>query len=165
MLDATCTTYRIAGNFPKSPTNTLRKNFTIFIFTTISCTMSDHTPYNLSLEMVTHSVYFQHRNDSKIFMLIKARRLLLVKNCHAKGRELRGSIHSCGELIIGHKKFSQFAWCFYVNFLIYSKVLCSTHQQEICGGKNFHRNKFLRAGVWSRIPRKFLPHKKFCAIR
>ena len=55
--------------------------------------------------MATHSMYFQHRNDSKISTLIKARRLLLVKNCHAKGRELRGSFHSCGKLIVGHKNF------------------------------------------------------------
>ena len=44
--------------------------------------------------MVTHSVYFQRQNDSKISMLIKACRSLSVKNCHAKGRELTPRMHS-----------------------------------------------------------------------
>ena len=44
--------------------------------------------------MVTHSVYFQHRKNSKVSMLIKARRLLLMKNCHAKGRELTPRTYS-----------------------------------------------------------------------
>ena len=46
------------------------------------------------MEMVTHSVYFQRGNDSKISTLIKACRSLLAKNCHAKGRELTPRIYS-----------------------------------------------------------------------
>ena len=29
--------------------------------------MSDHTPYNSRIEMVTHGVYFQHQNNGKDF--------------------------------------------------------------------------------------------------
>ena len=138
--------------------------------------------------MVTHSVYFKHRNDSKISTLIKARRLLLAKNCHAKGRELTPRIYSQLRRVdrrsqkisrvemVTHSMYSQHRNDSKIStlirarqlLLIYwicgSKALCSTCQQELCEKKIFRNNKFLRAGVWSRKPRKprkFLPHKNF----
>ena len=44
--------------------------------------------------MVTHSVYFQRWNNSKISTLIKACQSLSAKDCHAKGRELTLRIYS-----------------------------------------------------------------------
>jgi len=45
-----------------------------------------------------------------------------------------------------------------------SNTLCSAssaRQQEILGGRNFHGNKFSRAGVWSWKSRKFLSRENF----
>ena len=106
--------------------------------------------------MVTHSVYFKHRNDSKISTLIKVRRLLLAKNCHAKGRELTPRIYSQLRRVdrrsqkisrvemVTHSMYSQHRNDSKIStlirarqlLLIYwicgSKALCSTCQQEIC---------------------------------
>ena len=88
------------------------KNFAIFIFATRSQCLTA-PPIISRMEMVTYSVHFQRRNNSKISTLIKACRLLSVKNCHAKGRELTPRMCSqFGELIAGQKKFPQFARCF-----------------------------------------------------
>ena len=68
-------------------------DFAIFIFATRSQCLI--TPPTISgKEMVTHGVYFQHRNDSKISTLIKVCWSRSAKTCHAKGRELNLRIYS-----------------------------------------------------------------------
>ena len=64
----------------------------IFIFATRSRCLTT-PPTSSCMKMVTHSVYFQRGNDSKISTLIKACQSLLAKNCHAKGRELTPRIY------------------------------------------------------------------------
>ena len=94
------------------------------------------------------------------FPRIKACRLLTAKNRHAK---LRGSICSCGELIVGRETrnlldASATKW---VNFLLIywicgSKTLCSTRcQQEILEEKIFAGTTFLRAGVYHKNRENF----------
>ena len=69
-------TYRIAGNFREHKLSrvTPRKKFRDFYFR-VKVMMSDHT-YNSRIEMVTHCMYFQRQNDSKISTLVKACRSL-----------------------------------------------------------------------------------------
>ena len=50
--------------------------------------MSDHTLYNFPHGNGDPRRVFSPSKDSKISTLIKACRSQLVKNCHAKGREL-----------------------------------------------------------------------------
>jgi len=133
--------------------------------------------------MVTHSVYFQHWNDSKISTLIKARRLLLAKNCHAKGRELTPRIYSQlrrvdrrlqkisrMEMVI-HSMYSQHRNDSKIStlikarqlLLIYwicgSKALCLTCQQEICEKNFFARTNFCEL-VFDREN-----HENFCLTK
>ena len=97
-------------NFHKSPTNMAEKKIVVFISATRSRCLTT-PPTIFRMEMVTHSVYFQRRNDSKT-----SKR---VGRCQQKtaipkgGSKLWGSIRSCSELIVGREKFPQFAWCFY----------------------------------------------------
>ena len=83
---------RIAGNFREHKFSWItnkharEKKFAIFIFATGSCLTTLPTIYHM--EIVTHSVYFQRQNSSKISTLTKVCRSLTVKNCHAKGRDL-----------------------------------------------------------------------------
>ena len=139
-------------NFCESPTNTAEKKFRNFFFFATRSQCLTAPPTISCMEMVTHSVHFQCRNDSKISTLIKACWLLSVKNCHAKGRELTLRMYlQFDELIVGHKKFPQLldaSTTKQVNFLtIYwicnSKALCSTCQQEHFGGKNFSWEQIL----------------------
>ena len=118
--------------------------------------MSDRTPYNFSHGNDDgHSVHFQRQNDSKISTLIKACWSLSVKNCHAKGKELTPRMYSCGELIIGREKFPQFARCFDDKIGQLSDNLLDLRPEgtvldssaRTFWRKNFHGNKFLRAGV------------------
>ena len=79
----------------------------IFIFTTISWCLT--TPPTIShMEMVTHSMYFQHRNDSKTSTLFKACRLRFEKHgsltiismlkIHAMGHHFHvGNCRGCGQ--------------------------------------------------------------------
>ena len=119
-------------------------------------------------EMVTHSVHFQHQNDSKISMLIKACRSLSVKNCHAKGREVTPRMYSQLRQV-DHRSWKISTVCSMLRrqnrstfwWICDSKALCSTRQQEHFGGKIFHENKFSRAGVWLWKSLKFLSCKNF----
>jgi len=66
---------------------------------------------------------------------------------------------------------SAICWCFYEKMgqlfvglldLRLEDIPCSTScQQEVFGRKTFCRNKFSRAGVWSRKSRKFLSCENF----
>ena len=83
--------YRIAGNFRKHKFSRIttkhgrKKKFAIFIFATRPCLATPPTIFRK--ELVTHSVYFQHRNDSKISTLLKACWSLTAKTAmQKKGR-------------------------------------------------------------------------------
>ena len=100
-------------------------------------------------------------------MLVKVRRSLLAKKCHAK-RERTNSeypftvVVKTGELIVGHEKLPQFARCFYEKMsrfsiklrdpLLDNNVLgffnlSSARNFFWGGGGIFHGKKFLQAGV------------------
>ena len=146
------------GNFRKHKflgiTNTPENKFRDFYFRD-KVTMSDRTPYNFPHGNDSHSVHFQHQNDSKISTLIKVCWSLSVKNCHAKGKELTPRMYICGELIVGRKKFPQFAQCFndkigqlsdnLLDLRLEGTVLDSS--VRTFWRKYFRGNKFSRAGV------------------
>ena len=145
------------------------KNFAIFIFATRLWCLA--TPPTIScMEMVTHSV-FQRRNVSRISTLIKACQSLTAKNYHAKGRELTARIYSQLRRVDRRSwNTSAGCWCFYDKIgqlsvdlldLQLEDTVLNSLSARIFWRKNFHRNKFLRTGVWSRKSRKFLPRKNF----
>ena len=97
-------------------------------------------------------------------LIIKACRLLSVKNCHAKGRELTPRMYSqFNELIVGHKKFPQFARCFDDKIGQLSDNLLDLQLEgtvldlsaRTFWRKNFCGNKFSRAGFF--LPRENFP--------
>ena len=157
-------------NFREWPTRPA-KNFMIFIFATKSWCLPHPLQFPTWKWWPTVCI---------VETIVRFPRLLKhVGRCQRKtampkgGSKLRRCIRSCSELIVGREKFPQFAWCFYdkigqpfvdlldrglkaLHVLDYGLTHC---QQEICGGKNFHGNKFSRAGVWSRKSRKFLLRK------
>ena len=148
--------YRIARNLHTSLTNTPGK-FCNFYFRD-KVTMSDHTPYNFQQGSGDPQCVFQCQNDSKMLpFLSKCVGCRRQKNCHAKGRELYNSEDlftvavTTSELIVGRKKFTQFAQMLLrqsIYWICGSKTLCPARcQHKIFGGRNFHGIKFSRAGV------------------
>ena len=89
-----------------------KKNFMIFIFMTRSQCLTA-PPTISSMEMVTLSVLFQRRNNSKISTLNYQSVSVAVGEKLLCQRELTPRMYSqFNELLIGHKKFPQFARCF-----------------------------------------------------
>ena len=89
-------------------------------------------------------------------MLIKACLSLLVKNCHAKGRELTLRVYSQlnddRRVIVGREKFLQFAPWFYDTFSV--DLLDLQLKHTVLGflsslARNFWRKKFSREQIFA----------------
>ena len=102
-LDHALVIYRIAGNFREHKflqiTNKHAGGKILQFFFSRQVATSDHTPYNFPHGNVAHIVCFQLETIVRFPCL--ACRSLSLQSCMPEGGSLlRGSIHSCGELIV-----------------------------------------------------------------